>query len=448
MKQVQVIRVKGQKRLHIAETLVIYNKIRTRIRWILNRLADRFWDSVFFNKYSLEKLFARKLNEQQIFKLLDYLNYLGLFKQYREIKEQSSSIPALWVYGIVHEWVNNFKSIIKLRQKGQKTRLPKAKREDTISVSLDGNLIKQENNIVFIRWTKEWLPIKLKSNNVKVTSVRVIYYTLSNEIEFHIVYEDLRPNYTVEPNDRWLSIDLGVKNFIATISNVPQLKSFIVSSGWLLSLYHWAQKLESIAQSNKLKKLRSRINSYVKRRVKTTLHQLTNKIVDLCLAYDISKVIVGKNVIYSNKHSKQNHSVSKLLRWKLHKLPFRLFVNLLTYKLKKFGIQLVEQDESYTSKLSSITNTIVNRTKRGLVIDKTLNKAFNADINGALNIAKKHMSSANIILDFKVWKTKLCNPVKFSFSKFMQFVKTEIYSLANSCTRLPKIPNDIQVLRI
>ena len=79
---------------------------------------------------------------------------------------------------------------------------------------------------------------------------------------------------------------------------------------------------------------------------------------------------------------------------------------MLKYKAVKQGINFIEQEESYTSKCSFLDKEEVKKheTYKGRRIKRGLFKAsdgqlINADVNGALNILKKAVSTAFIKSD-------------------------------------------------
>ncbi len=70
---------------------------------------------------------------------------------------------------------------------------------------------------------------------------------------------------------------------------------------------------------------------------------------------------------------------------------------MLEYKLKLYGIQLIKQEESYTSQCSPLSPEVSkryaeasNRKERGMYI--TDGVRFNADAVGAFNILRKYLS--------------------------------------------------------
>ena len=88
-------------------------------------------------------------------------------------------------------------------------------------------------------------------------------------------------------------------------------------------------------------------------------------------------------------------------------LPHARFIDMLSYKAKLAGIQVILQEESYTSKASFLDHDPIptygkeerepvfsgKRIKRGLykVSDK---RKLNADVNGAYNILRKASPNA------------------------------------------------------
>ena len=95
------------------------------------------------------------------------------------------------------------------------------------------------------------------------------------------------------------------------------------------------------------------------------------------------------------------------------------------YKCEQNGISVVENEEAYTSKCDALglekvgfNDTYVGRRiKRGL-FSSSKQVLINADVNGAINIMRKHLmkvsSSLSEKLDFFLQQTPLsrfCNPV-------------------------------------
>jgi len=112
------------------------------------------------------------------------------------------------------------------------------------------------------------------------------------------------------------------------------------------------------------------------------------------------------------------------------------------YKLKWFGIKLIEVDESYTSKASCISDNILeiqkrfknkekvstsgDRITRSLFKDLKLNKVFHSDVNGAFNILKVGLKKKKLFRDIdKTVMVKLCNPIKYRLFEFCNLISTK-----------------------
>ena len=95
----------------------------------------------------------------------------------------------------------------------------------------------------------------------------------------------------------------------------------------------------------------------------------------------------------------------------------------------------ITEEERYTSKTSSISGDIENkefngkRVKRGLFKDHKTKKVYNADLNGALNIAIKELGEEvrKQFLKLPNWLDKLSRPVKLNlFGKYSASVIKDI----------------------
>ena len=126
--------------------------------------------------------------------------------------------------------------------------------------------------------------------------------------------------------------------------------------------------------------------------VKDYLHKVTRWIAEYCRKEDIRCVVVG-DIRNIRKEKDMGHKTNQ----KLHSLPYNRLYIMLEYKLKRYGIQLIKQEESYTSQCSPLSPEVekryaqpCNRKQRGLYRDR--NRKYNADAVGAYNILRKYLS--------------------------------------------------------
>ena len=235
----------------------------------------------------------------------------------------------------------------------------------------------------------------------KIKEIRIIPKSDGRFFEVHYTYEagiDIKEELDFSKS---LSIDLGVNNFVTSITN--EGKSFILDGRRLKSINQWFNKnnarLLSIKDKQKItvktkqqalleRKRNNCINDYISKCART--------IINYSLGHNIGNIVIGYNPKLKNKTNlgKRNNQT-------FANIPFGKLQNKLTYLCEYYGIRLIKQEESYTSKASffdgddvpSFTNDDKEyafsgkRIKRGLYKTST-GKLLNADVNGALNILK------------------------------------------------------------
>lgn len=262
-----------------------------------------------------------------------------------------------------------------------------------------------------------------------------------------MVYEDFKP--IQQPiGDYKVGIDIGLDELICIVSDNPKLKSFIVSGKEIKSFNQWFNKEKSKLQSEidklinsmkkginidiqKLENLKVKIkqlHAYRYRWIHNNFHKISRRLVNILHQTGHRIIYIGKNAIESkngiNLGSKTNqHFVS---------IPYRKLINLITYKARQLGIEVIEVDEAYTSKSSPFSDvitiqkthnkTLCNGERKGNVFkDYIVNKVFHADLVGALNILRIGLKQK--VLGFyenlKVVFIKLCNPTKLRLIDFI-----------------------------
>ena len=211
---------------------------------------------------------------------------------------------------------------------------------------------------------------------------------------------------------RFASIDLGVNNLATVTSNVFQ--PLIINGRPIKSINQYynkhrkrKQKLLPVNQytSKKIKQLgykrEMKLNDYLHKSAKFLVNYLVSQTIDVL-------------VIGTNKGWKQNINIGSHNNQNFVDVPFCKFKQILTYLCEENGIEIHEQEESYTSKASFFDKDFIptftsgdnkkytfsgDRVCRGLY--KTKNKKLiNADVNGSLNILKKFIDK-NATIEFQ-----------------------------------------------
>jgi len=279
----------------------------------------------------------------------------------------------------------------------------------------------------------------------KVKEVKLVYDM--EWVEVHVVYEkEISVSYLEVYQ---AGIDLGLDNFISVVSDNPELRSFIISGKELKSYNRWWNKKRAQIRSHmdrilnmmkeekdeekrkilekhylQLKRYLWNLSKARDRKLSTWMHQVTRRLADVLYETGHMVVYIGKNAV-----DKDRINLGSKVNEQYGCIPHRKLVNMLKYKCQELGIQVIEVDERYTSKSSPISDDVVDiqckkkhreevyfsgkRVSRGLYKDLVLNKVFNADLVGAMNILKVGVKLHRLMMDMKILFIKLCNPVRF-----------------------------------
>ena len=258
--------------------------------------------------------------------------------------------------------------------------------------------------------------LKLSQTNIAINS-RFSFYDVKQirivprmeHYVIEVVHEVDVSEVQRNPNNV-LGLDLGVNNLCAAASNDNNVK-FLISGRPVKAINQFFNKKRAKLQSmltkgvtkttkltsKSIKKLTNKRNN----KINDYMHKASRKIIDNCLTNDIGKIVIGRN-----KDWKQNIQIGKRNNQNFVGIPFYKLINMITYKAQLENIEVVTNEESYTSKCSALDNEklckhdkyLGRRVKRGLF--KTKDKILvNSDINGALNIIRKVVSNFAIATD-------------------------------------------------
>ncbi|NET64324.1 MAG: IS200/IS605 family element transposase accessory protein TnpB [Moorea sp. SIO1G6] len=247
------------------------------------------------------------------------------------------------------------------------------------------------------------VPERLRSKTVK--EIRILPKYKARYFDVCYCYE-YQPEVKVEKTSEILGIDLGLDNFATCVSTTQ--KSFIIDGKKIKADNQFYNKrnakLQSIKDLQGIKILTNRQARLLRKR-NHKIRDFTNKaaryVVNWCRRNKINKIVIGYN-----PDLKQRVNMGKRNNQKFTQIPIYTFKDKLESLCQRYGIELVEQEESYTSKASSLDKDELpvwnadnpksytfsgKRIKRGLY-RTSKGWLINADCNGALNIIRKHTS--------------------------------------------------------
>jgi len=334
-----------------------------------------------------------------------------------------------------------------------KPELPKPKKLKNLhsfTVEFNANVLKREGKKLKLRLrvnSNKWITVKLP-HEYEVKSVRLCYFLgeLYVDVVRDVDLPEMRPisNYKA-------GIDPNLDNLLVVTSTNPELPSIIISGKEIKAFNQWFNKLKSKYQSehdkiaNEIKLLKNAGNTIPKELIEkekelrwkirqlcihrkkwfdSHFHRLTKYLALLLYYTGHNEVVIGNGAL----NAKRCCNLSSKVAEKFVQIPFRSLIDKLKYKCESLGIKVREVSEEFTSKISCLTGAEGKRIERGLFKDVKLGKVFNADCNGSFNILRRGAKLPRLtkLLDLKTLFKKLCNPVRFGFFKFIEFVQSVI----------------------
>ncbi|GHO73261.1 transposase [Ktedonobacter sp. SOSP1-85] len=231
--------------------------------------------------------------------------------------------------------------------------------------------------------------------------VRIVPRTDGYVVE--VVYQQAAAPAEVDPT-LIAALDLGVDTLAACTSTKLGFQPLLVNGHPLKSLNQSYNKRRAHAQRQLTKANRStsqrldRITAKRHRRVQAYLHTASRRIIDHLVEEGIGTLVVGKNPLW-----KQEVNLGCRTNQTFVQIPHARFIEMLTYKAKLVGIEVVLVEESYTSKASFLDLDALptydpkrtekpsfsgKRERRGLYRAAS-GRRIHADVNASYNILRK-----------------------------------------------------------
>ena len=237
----------------------------------------------------------------------------------------------------------------------------------------------------------------------KVKFIKIIPREKAKSFEIQYTYEVAEIQSELN-KEKALAIDFGIDNLMTCATNGGE--SFIIDGRRLKSVNQWYNKRNAYLSSIKDKqkngkqptnqqlrlalKRNRRVNDYVSKACKLVLNY--------CLKNRIGKIVCGYNVTFQ-----RNSNIGRVNNQNFVNIPFGKIRGKIQCLCQRYGLEYIEQEESYTSKASFLDKDEIpiynadnpqeyefsgKRIKRGLYRSAN-GRLINADLNGALNILRK-----------------------------------------------------------
>ncbi len=349
-----------------------------------------------------------------------YLGYAFVDALFRTMQEENyTAISAQAAQGVLKNLNQNWQSFF-ASQKEYEKHPDKYLRKPKISGYMDKEGFKEvtftnqdchvidEKHLKF-PGTKERLNIgKVATMPGTLQEVRVI--PKYDDCTAEVVRKIDPPKETPEDNGRYMALDLGTVNLVTIVTNVLGLTPILILGGKIKALNQLYNKLnaqyfsilrkghepqEGQQTSKRLQKLAGKRHD----RIQNAFHKISRYVVDFAVAHHIHTMVIGHNVAW-----KQASKMGSVNNQNFVFLPHSLLIRMIEYKAKVAGIQVIINEESYTSQASALDDDFIptygaipgddkpvfsgRRVKRGLYVAKDGTK-INADVNEAANILRK-----------------------------------------------------------
>ena len=351
------------------------------------------------NLYNLANYYIR----QNFVKSKTWLRYQTLDKllkqeqAYKDLPAQTSQqvlrvLDKSWIsfFNAVKSYKknpNNFKSRPKLP--GYKDKI-----KGRNLVVFTNQQVKLRDGLIYFPERTNLEPLRTKVPNLN--QVRIVSQATCYVIE--VIYTKEAKTIDLNPNT-YLSIDLGVNNLATCVNNIGK-KPFIINGRILKSMNQYfnkkrAQLMSYIGgkgTSNRLDRLIFKRNN----KVQDYLHKTSRFIINYCVQHKISTIVIG-----NNKAWKQEINLGRRNNQCFVFIPFGTLIKQVEYKAEEYGIKVLVNEESYSSKCSFLDLETVEkhlkylgrRIKRGL-FRSAKRILINADANGAYNVLTKVVPNA------------------------------------------------------
>ncbi len=241
---------------------------------------------------------------------------------------------------------------------------------------------------VLERLMKQGFPI-IPIENLPVNEASICIVRLKPHYDkfiLEIVYEKELPTIKQVKPEKILGLDIGLNNLVAT-SDGTIVKGGIVKS---INQFYNKQKAKLLKQLKKqgltTSKRKQQLMRWRYNKLHNLFHKVTRRIVNLCLANNITILAIGRN-----KNWKQKIHMGRRNNQNFVSVPFYKLIQMLQSKAEEHGIKVILVTEEYTSQTCSCCGyrSRRNRKYRGLFVCKNCHVVLNADVNAARNIAKK-----------------------------------------------------------
>lgn len=342
-----------------------------------------------------------------------YINYIQLQKQFQNTHQSDyEALPRKVSQQILRLLDKNFKSFFEAHKAYKKdpsrflhrpriTRYKDPATGRSIALYTNQTFSKQGLKDGYLKLSGTSLVIPTRVPLKSIQQVRLAVKAACYVVEVVYTVPDTPAK---EDNNRVAAIDPGINNLATLTTNTGQAP-LIVNGRPLKSINQFYNKKRARLQAEltrlpgktrhqsvRLERLTHKRNQ----KVRNYLHHASRFITNQLVSWGITTLVVGKNPLW-----KQDVNIGSKNNQGFVQIPHAQLIKQLSYKCQLEGINVIVQEESYTSKCSFLDNELIQkheqyagkRIRRGLFKSKD-GTLINADVNGSANILRKAFPNA------------------------------------------------------
>ncbi|MCI0710023.1 MAG: transposase [Chloroflexi bacterium] len=243
------------------------------------------------------------------------------------------------------------------------------------------------------------LPIEIQTQQDSFDQIRILPRKTHYVVE--VVYTvEIEPDDHLDPQ-RVAAIDIGLDNLATVAFNQPDFAPLLVNGRPLKSINHAYNKtrtrLQSQLETNRYTSNQiDRLTDNRNRRIEAYLHLASRRLIDVLRILGVGTLVIGKNDGW-----KQGVNLGSRTNQNFVQIPHARFIEMLTYKAKLVGMNVIVTEESYTSKCSFLDlepigkqDTYMGKRVKRWLFQASDGREIHADVNGAFNIMRKVIPDA------------------------------------------------------
>ena len=354
-----------------------------------------------------------------------YLSYEKIEKHLKYIEQPDfrilpANVAQAVIRSVMTEW-KVYKELLKKKKNGEYDgyvgipRYSDTKHDATyVAKYFKATLSKKHLAENIINIPKTNISIKTNIDPELIRSVNVSYST--GQCLVNVVYENKERIPAKQDNGIYLAIDPGLDNLFTIVSNCDYFRPFIIDGKEIKSINrYYNKKISTYTEMMKAKDESFASDEYTRKMwadrknvLEDIAHLISARIIEIARIINANTIVIGHNDRW-----KDELPFKKPVKQNFAYIPYDTLYKKIEYKAAAYGITVVRQEESYTSKASFLDGDEIptyvesddtsykfsgKRIKRGLyrASDGTI---INADVNGACNILRKYLKVNSIDTD-------------------------------------------------